>query len=180
MTILCDHSDSCGIRDSLPAAEFKKPLGNELVSADGLWSDLYKALGSELALIEAVDGYAIASAVLLQPRWIGDRTERSIEVNAIGRESEPKKVALWRALCKAVIGKIRKLVRCEIHDANRLPGTGIGCAVAVVEKCCVVASGVDRDGGGKSVGLLRIARHALGQTSPRGQYSIVARRRGLR
>ena len=71
---------------------------------------------------------------------------------AIRTEGQAEKITLVHVFAESLVGIIRKLVRFQVEDGNRLGRVSLLRAVAVVQQRRVAAIGADRDGGGKAVG----------------------------
>ena len=133
-----------------------------------------EALWNDLAIVEGIDGDAVAGAAFFLAEGIGEGSHGGVEVLAVEAEGEAEEIGLAGVLAKAGVGEIGEIVGCEIEDGKRLFFAGGVCAVAAVKEDRKFSVGRESDGRGEIVDLARMAgdfaeKLAVGESGERGR-----------
>ena len=105
-----NHGQSGRIWDRSSRRCLAHSEGHLLAVSNVLRRDLDETFGTHFAVFKFVNRDAVAGVAWLRARGVGNGTDRSIEMSAIGTESQAEEVALMGAFREARVGKIRQLV----------------------------------------------------------------------
>ncbi len=157
MTAVGDQGDPRGIWNRRVRGR-RQTHGQILARSQGLQWNGNKFLGCYFALREGVNSDSVSGITGPCARWIGQRTNRSIQMLSVGAEGQTNEIALVSVLGKPCIGKVGDLIGSEIEDRDRLVPQSFLRSMSIIEERGVTSVGTEHHCHWKTVGAANVSR----------------------